>query len=41
MGDPRTPKGDRWVIIIVLCCFGGFLVWMIVEKLVGCAPPPR
>lgn len=41
MADPRTPKGDLWVIILVLCSFGGMLLWMIIEKLAGCTPPPR
>ena len=41
MGEARTPKGDLWVIILVLCSFGGLLLWMIIEIVAGCAPPPR
>jgi len=41
MGEARMPKGDLWVIILVLCSFGGLLLWMIIEKVAGCAPPPR
>jgi hypothetical protein len=41
MGEARTPKGGLWVIMLVLCSFGGLLLWMIIEKVAGCAPPPR
>ena len=33
MGEARTPKGGLWVIMLVLCSFGGLLLWMIIEKL--------
>ena len=39
MGDPRTQKGGLWVVIGVLCCVGGFLLWMFIQKIAGCTPP--
>jgi uncharacterized membrane-anchored protein len=38
MGDPRTQKGGLWVVIGVLCCVGGFLLWMFIQKIAGCTP---
>ena len=39
MGGPRTQKGGLWVVIVVLCGFGGFLLWMTIHKIAGCTSP--
>jgi hypothetical protein len=37
--DVLPAVGGLWLVIVVLCCFGGFLLWMIIQKIAGCTPP--